>query len=40
MGFIKGLINVVADPRVFFILAVAALVLIVWKRELVASTTK
>src|SRR5258705_4152007 len=37
MGFIKSLINVVADPRVFFILAVAALVVIVWKREAVAS---
>src|SRR5437879_11349263 len=37
MGLIKGLINAVADPRVFFILAVAALVVIVWKRELVAS---
>src|SRR5712671_3604727 len=37
MGFTKSLINVVADPRVFFILAVAALVLLVWKREAVAS---
>src|ERR1700716_1230253 len=37
MGFIKGLINAVADPRVFFMLAVAALVVIVWKREAVAS---
>src|SRR5256886_8487818 len=30
--------NAVADPRVFFILAVGALVVVVWKRELVAST--
>jgi hypothetical protein len=36
MGFIKGIINAVADPRLFFILAVAALVVIVWKREVVA----
>src|SRR5262245_16949938 len=36
MGFLKGIINAVADPRLFFILAVAALVVIVWKRELVA----
>src|SRR6266478_1994217 len=38
MGFIKGLINAVADPRVFFILAVGALAVVVRKRELVAST--
>src|SRR5437763_8286954 len=37
MGFIKGLINAVADPKMFFVLAVAALVLVVWKREAVAS---
>ncbi|HEY7289269.1 MAG TPA: hypothetical protein VH583_05475 [Vicinamibacterales bacterium] len=36
MGVIKGLINAVADPRLFFILAVGALVVMVWKRELVA----
>src|SRR5437588_6900863 len=39
MGFIKGLINAVADPRLFFLLAVAALAVMVWKRELIASTT-
>jgi len=39
MGFIKGLINAVADPRLFFILAVAALVVVVWKREAIAATT-
>jgi hypothetical protein len=39
MGLIKGLINAVADPRLFFILAVGALVLMVWKRELVASNS-
>jgi len=36
MGFLKGIINAVADPRLFFILAVAALVVMVWKREVVA----
>ena len=39
MGFIKGLINAVADPRLFFLLAVVALAVLVWKRELVASNT-
>src|SRR5471032_894919 len=39
MGFIKGLINAVADPRLFFMLAVGALVVMVWKRELIASNT-
>jgi cytochrome b/b6/petD-like protein len=33
MGFIKSLVNAVADPRLFFVLAVAALVVVVWKRE-------
>jgi Cytochrome b(C-terminal)/b6/petD len=37
MGFIKGMINAVADPRLFFILAVVGLGVIVWKRERVAS---
>src|SRR5580765_3112783 len=37
MGFLKGVINAVADPRLFFLLAVAALAVLVWKRELVAS---
>src|SRR5215470_10033844 len=36
MGFVKGIINAVADPRLFFLLAVAGLVVIVWKREVVA----
>ena len=36
MGFLKGIINAVADPRLFFILAVAALILVVWKREAIA----
>ena len=37
MGFIKSVINAVADPRLFFMLAVVALVVMVWKREKVAS---
>ena len=37
MGFIKGIFNAVADPRLFFVLACGALVVMVWKRELVAS---
>jgi len=37
MGFIKGLINAVADPRLFFMLAVGLLLLVVWQREKVAS---
>src|SRR6185312_2919248 len=36
MGVVKGLINAVADPRLFFILAVGLLALIVWQREKVA----
>jgi hypothetical protein len=36
VGFLKGIINAVADPRLFFVLAVAALVLVVWKREAIA----
>src|SRR3954447_16296347 len=39
MGFIKSAINAVADPRLFFMLAVVALVLMVWKRETFASNT-
>ena len=39
MDAIKGLFNLVADPRLFFILSVLALVFIVWKRELFAKDT-
>jgi hypothetical protein len=38
MGFIKGIINAVADPRLFFLLAVAGLALLVWKRDKIVST--
>ncbi len=37
MGFIKGIFNAVANPWVFFTLAVASLAVLVWKRERVAS---
>src|SRR5262245_36204485 len=33
MDFIKNIINFVADPRLFFLLGVAGLGIIVWKRE-------
>src|SRR3954463_8358686 len=37
MGLIKSAINAVADPRLFFMLAVLGLVGLVWKREVFAS---
>src|SRR5687767_4434639 len=37
MGVIKGLFNTLAEPRLFFILACVGLVLLVWKREKIAS---
>jgi hypothetical protein len=37
MGFIKGIFNALADPRLFFTLAVASLALLVWKRDRAAS---
>src|SRR5262245_28501154 len=37
MGFLKGIINAVADPRLFFVLAVLSLVVLVWKRNLIVS---
>ena len=37
MGVIKGFFNTLANPRLFFLLAVAALILMVWKREKIAS---
>ena len=37
MGVIKGFFNTLADPRLFFILACVGLVLMVWKRERIAS---
>jgi hypothetical protein len=37
MDFIKGIFNVLADPRLYFLLMVLSLVLMVWKREVFAS---
>jgi hypothetical protein len=37
MGFVKGIFNALADPRLFFILAAGSLVLLVWKRDRAAS---
>jgi hypothetical protein len=37
VSFVKSIFNAIADPRVFFTLAVAALALVIWKRERVAS---
>jgi hypothetical protein len=37
MGFIRGLFNAIANPRLFFLLAVGALGLMIWKRELFAT---
>src|SRR5215813_8709435 len=37
MAAIKSLFNVVADPRVFFVLAVFALFLVIWQREKIAA---
>jgi hypothetical protein len=39
MGFIKGFINSVTDPKIFLSLAVALLFLVLWKREKIASNT-
>jgi hypothetical protein len=39
VGFIKGIINSVADPRIFFLLAVGALAVVIWRREEIASKT-
>ena len=37
MGFVKGIINAVTDPKIFFVGAVALLFLVLWKREKIAS---
>jgi len=37
MDFIKGIFNTLADPRLFFLLAVVSLAVMIWKREQVAS---
>jgi hypothetical protein len=37
MDFLKGIVNAVADPRLFFTLACVGLALMVWKRDRIAS---
>ena len=37
MQLIKDVINALADPRLFFLMSVAALFLLIWKREVFAS---
>ena len=37
MGFLKGIANAVADPRLFFMLAVVLLIVVLWKRDAIAS---
>jgi len=37
VGFLKGIVNAIADPRLFFLLAVSALVVLVWKRDRIAA---
>jgi hypothetical protein len=39
VAFVKGIFNAVADPRLFFVLAVASLAVLLWKREKIASNT-
>src|SRR5436189_1902206 len=39
MSVVKGLINTLADPRLFFLLAVTSLVVLVWKREKIAANS-
>src|SRR5213596_1692002 len=39
MSVVKGLINTLADPRLFFMLAVMSLVVLVWKREKIAANS-
>jgi hypothetical protein len=37
MQFLKDIVNTLADPRLFFLLAAASLAVMIWKREAVAS---
>ena len=39
MGFLKGIANGLADPKYFFVLAIAGLALVIWQREKIASNT-
>jgi hypothetical protein len=39
MNFIKGIINALTRPELFFVLAVGSLAMLLWKREKIASNT-
>src|ERR1051326_517999 len=39
MGFIKGIFNYLLDPKKFFVIAIAASFVALWKREKIASNT-
>jgi Cytochrome b(C-terminal)/b6/petD len=39
MNFIKGIFNAVADPKLFFLIAVASLALLLWKRERIVANS-
>ena len=39
MGVVKGVVNALADPRLYFLLSVVGMAVMVWKREKVASNT-
>src|SRR5258708_35881717 len=39
MGLIKTIINSIADPKYFLLLAVVSLIVVVWKRERIVSNT-
>src|SRR6195256_1109798 len=38
MGFIKGIFNFIADPKLFFFIAVGLLAVMLWKRERIAAS--
>src|SRR5215471_15646908 len=37
MGFVKGIFNYILDPKKFFVIAIAALAVALWKREKIVS---
>ena len=38
MGLLKGIVDTLADPRYYFLLAIAMLFIVLWKREQITST--
>src|SRR5579864_212156 len=39
MGLLKGIVDTLADPRYYFLLAIAMLFIVLWKREEIAATS-